>query len=158
MKIFGVFDADFILTLPFLTGWLWAVGGTGQKVFRKFGVPIALTLYAWGYGVTGWPLIVFLAGILVVISFGPGYGDRYVKLLKGFYWPYIFTLGAAYNLCQFGIVLHSHDLSSYLIAGAIGSVVFGGGMLLSKKAGLPWKIAEGLTGACAALPLVLSLQ
>ena len=145
-KIFGLFDADFILALPFLTAFLWSAGGSGLKALRKYGVPLAIVGSALGYGMPWKSALIALIGMLPVISFGPGYGDKYEQKLKGIYWPYVFALGAAYSLCQIGIVLHYGGYQFYFMAACISSGTFGGSMFLSKKLGLPWKVAESLTG------------
>lgn len=153
MKIFGVFEADWIWTLPALTAWLWASGGSGMRPLRRIGVPIALTLYAYGYGMNFIAFLLYFASTFGVIAFS-GYGDDYVKTLKAFYWPYIFLLGAAYSGCQFMLVVTYGHLPLFGWLVLTNSLLFWGSLFASKKLGLPWKCAEmvcgfsvGLTGA-----------
>ena len=146
MKIFGIFDVDVIYTLPILISLLWAWGGSGVRHFRKYGVPLAVTAFAYGYGQQGWGLTVTAIGLLAVIGFGPGYGDYYVKVLKIWYWPYIFLLGLLYGLFQFGLCLQFGRWEYLVIFSIIGSISFVSCLYTSKELGLHWKIAELITG------------
>ena len=158
MKIFGVFDADWILTLPALTAWLWSTGGSGFRPARRLGVPLALSLYAYGYGMTGWPLIVLLASTICLIGFGPGYGDDFEKKLKAFYWPYIFLLGAFYSLCQFPLVFHFGNFSLFWWMVLTNSFLFGGSLFASKKMGMEHKIGEMVSGLAVGLTAALIIK
>lgn len=145
-----MFDLDVIYTLIPIVSFLWALGGSGWLPARKFGVPIAISIYALGYGITWWKFIIALIGISF-FTWGPGYGDRYVRSLGILYWPYIFFLGFMYGFCQFGLSLHfGHWLVLVLFSG-VCSVLFGGTMLLSKAKLLPWKWAEIITGGSVGL-------
>lgn len=158
MKVFGIFDYDWILTLPLLTGWLWASGGSGVKSLRRFGVPLAISLYAIGYKIAPIPLIVLLISTLGLIAFGPGYGDDYVKKLGSLYWFYVYLLGFLYGACQFALCIHFGHWLAWFICSISCGVVFSGTMYLSKKYGLPWKVCESLTGATLGLTATLIIS
>lgn len=146
MKVLGVFEEDVILCLPFITASLWALGGSGKKAFRRFGVPLILCLFAYGYGLKSLNLAIYALLTFGLIGFGPGYGDDYFKRLKSLYWPYVFILGSLYGLCQIALVMRFGNFLSLLVISGVCGVVFGVGMLVSKSKFLPWKIAECLTG------------
>lgn len=142
MKIFGVFDVDVIYVLPAITSALWALGGSGPKPLRRFGVPFAISAFALGYG---YPLRFILSFIPMAI-FTLGYGDDYFKRLGVLYWPYITFLGLLYGLSQFGLCLHFGGWNVLLLFSLVSSVSFLLGMVLSKSKMIPWKIAELTTG------------
>lgn len=146
MKVFGLFDHDFILTLPWLTGFLWAAGGGGPKWMRRFGVPLAITAYAVAYGMTLFQTLYILPFSLLV-GFGPGYGDKYVKDFGSWYWPYIVLLGFLWGVSQFGLCFVFGGWARLIFGAGLCAFTFAWSMGLSKRAGLEWKIAEGLTGA-----------
>lgn len=129
---------------------LWMLGGGGVKPVRRYGVPLLITAYAVGYGM---PIVktLWLLPMLLLIGFGPGYGDPYVKRLGVLYWPYIALLGFLWGICQFGLSVHFGNYPLLFLGSAICSLVFAGTMAISKRKLMPWKVAEGLTGAAVGL-------
>lgn len=143
MKVLGLFDPDVIWTLIPLCGWLWSLGGSGYKPFRRFGVPAAIALYTYGFGCSFILLSIQIFSSLAVIGFGPGYGDDFEEKLRFFYWPYLFILGATYGLCNFALAIHFVDWGSLWIGAGTTCLIFVGTM---RKKWMPWKFAEILTG------------
>lgn len=160
MKHFFFFDHDVILCLPFITASLWALGGSGVRYIRRLGVPIVLCAFAYSYGLSGWKFALYSGLILGIIGSGIGYGDDFAKRLKTLYWPYVFLLGFLYGFCQFPVALRFGNIFLCVLLSGVCSLVFGFGMVISKKDFLPWKIAEALTGLSvgAVTAAILSIQ
>lgn len=108
-------------------------------------MPAVLCAFAYSYGLSGWQFALY-AGLTFGLIFFSGYGDDYYKFLKALYWPYVFLLGFLYGFCQFPLALRFGSLVVLLLLSGVCSLIFGLGMVASKRFGLPWKIAEGLTG------------
>lgn len=157
MKIFGLFDHDIIQTLPWLTGFLWAAGGGGQKWMRRFGVPISITACAMAYGMTAVQTL-WLLPFSILMAKGPGYGDDWKKRLGDLYWPYVFFLGTVWGLSQFGLCFVFGRWGRLLFGSLVSGAVFGSTMAISKRTGFWWKVCEGLTGSAVGLAAVLIIH
>lgn len=159
MKIYGIFEPDWVWTLPMLTAWLWGSGGSGLLLLRRFGAPLAISLYAYGYGVTNIDLLILIVFMLAVITVGPGYGDKFEKSFGVFYWPYIFVLGFLYGFCQLGISLHTGRYLVLFLSSGLCSFTFGFTMYGSKNFDFPrWKWAEMITGGVIGLTGALLMR
>jgi len=160
VKHFFFFDHDVILCLPFITAALWGLGGSGLKLLRKLGVPAVLCAFAYSYGLSGWQFALYAGLTFGLIGFGPGYGDDFARRLKTLYWPYVFLLGFLYGFCQFPLALRFGSLVVLLQLSGVCSLVFGFGMVASKRFGFYWKIAECLTGLSigAVASAILTIQ
>ena len=154
--IFGIFEIDVIYTLPVLTAFLFALGGSGALSIRRIGVPLAVSLYAWGYGASFISLLIYFIHQFLIL--GLGYGDEAERKLGKLYWPYIFILGTLYGLCQFGLALHFGGWVSFLVWSLSGGLVFLAGLYSSKKFGLPHKAFEIITGGSLGLTAALIIH
>ena len=159
MKFFGVFDADVIWTLVPICSALWSLGGSGLKLLRRIGVPVAIAFYAIGYGVPVFVIETYFIIAIAIITFGPGYGDDFEDLLGVFYWPYLAILGALYGASNAGLALHGHDWLSLGIGSGATSILFVGTMRASKSwTWFEWKWAEMIVGGSVGLTAAMVIK
>lgn len=152
-------EQDWIWTLPALTSWFWATGGSGFLPARRYGVPLAVSLYALHAGASFIAIMLYFASSLPVITFGPGYGDKFEKYLGVFYWPYLVLLGGLYGASNAGLLLHSMDWGSLVCGSILTSLVFVGSMRASKSwKWITWKWCEMATGFCVGLTATLIMR
>ena len=157
------FDSDAIYTLPFLTGFLWALGGGGALWVRRLGVPVAIAAFSIYFKQT--PL--WLAAVQAIITHGATrlpYGNKVKEALQYFHYPYLYFIGAIYGLSQFVFAIYFRDFDGYCAGVVIASVVFGSLTWASQKINFPknwhwtWKAVEAAIGFCVGLQAVLILS
>lgn len=138
--------ADWIFTLPFLAGLLWAVGGReGGRYFRRIGVGLAVSTYSYIY--TG-NYVSFICIFTFWIATSIGYG----KLIAKRNWLVLFIIGIFYGLASAPVSAITGSPLLW-VQGLVAATVFTGLTYWSNtwKYRLHWALAEGFTGIGATI-------
>jgi len=140
---------DIVLSLPFLTGFLFAFGGGAPigiikqpKFFRRYGIPTVITLFSMiNYGYRFPETFLITPFYVAVLSMGYG------KEIEGKRWLLLALLGAMYGGAGLPVFVIANKATFCGIAAIICGLTF---PLLcwlsSEKRIITWKIAEGITG------------
>lgn len=153
MKIFGLFDPDWVWTLAPLIAWTWSTGGSGVKPVRRLGSAGAVSVYAYGFGVSLG--LCALAFMLIVVVSSLGYGKKYKEKLKTFYWLFLSFMGFLYGVMLFPLAIESGRWIILLIGSLEFGLLFPVLTFFSQELNIPnWKWVEitiglsiGLTAA-----------
>lgn len=142
MKYLWVFDPDSVAVVPFITAPLFALGGGGQKLLRRFALPLFVFLSAWSMDKNVW--LSLLAGLGLIIPLSKGYGDSMKEhLTEAYYYPFLYVLGFFFGLALMPLASKLWHVFLCLIP----AVTFGGLSFSSQKADFPrWKWVEAWTG------------
>lgn len=146
MKFLWIFDQDAVWTLIPAVSALWALGGSGPKLFRRAGAPALVGLAALSCGFEMIPSV--LSGVLLFAAAFLPYGDDVKEKTDSFHPLWLFFVGAAWAFCVFPIALVTHKYSQ-LPGGCLATgLIFSIGTLCSQKFNFPkWKFVEIVSGA-----------
>ena len=125
------------IVLPPLGWFLWTLGGTFRKSFRRFGYPLVLAGVLAAAGIVWWRWS--LLAICTVLVAHLGYGDRHG-------WPmrWLVGLGLGGSLAPLAV---GSPIMSLLSLSVLCLLAFIGTFWLSRRfQSFTWKLAEGLTG------------
>ena len=81
---------------------LFAIGGTSgfNKAFRRYGIPLATTLYLVFVGVVGWKVCIVAVGLCAVLHFGYGENSKPIKRVFVFLSYYIPSIILGFTIWQ----------------------------------------------------------
>lgn len=154
MKVLWFLDQDAIWTLIPVSSALWAMGGSGVKLIRRIGVPIAVLLYTLSIGINLW-ISISTAFLLFIASILP-YGDKIKERSGNFYSLWLLFVGACYGLALLPLGIYSKHYLIFSLGCLGSSLSFSLLTLLSQKTGFPrWKFVEMITGALIGLIVCL---
>ena len=137
-------EPDGVWTLIPLISFLWSMGGSGPRHFRRYGFPLAVMIAGFYYQLPIW--IILIQGVVAHGITRLPYGDKSKSKLGRAYFAYIFFLGFVYGASSMPLGIYLDHPSRVVYSAILCMVVFGGATLWSQKAGLIWKAAEILTG------------
>ena len=149
-------EYDAVWTLPAFTAALWALGGSGFLALRRLGVPLVIAVYSLYFGQIPIWLAALQAAALFIVSTA-GYGVDIKEVLRFFYLPFLFFVGALYGASQLPLALFFCDRASYFVGIALCALVFGALSVVSQKYNFPWKWVEMAIGFSIGLQTVLIL-
>jgi hypothetical protein len=152
-----VIDKDGVWTLIPLASFLWALGGSGPRYIRRYGLPVAVIAYGVLFKAPLW--LALIEGVAAHLITRLGYGDKAHDRLKAFYAPYLFALGAVYGVSSIGFGIYYNNVRNVLIASLLCSLVFAITLISSRKINFPpHKFHEILTGLAIGLVYCLSIN
>jgi len=128
-------ELPYIILLP-LTSLLWMLGGWKWKGWRRFVLPLCLSVFCLYWGVKLYPSLA--VGIICMLSTSLPYGENSTWAMR------IITA------ITFGIIGIPLGVTPLML---VPPVVFLIGWLASNKLGLAWKLAEGIQGLAVAIPI-----
>lgn len=148
MRFLWVFEPDAVWTLIPAVSLLWALGGSGIKACRRFGVPILVCAAALSLGVKWWLVLINAGSMFALMSLPYGSGIR-GKLGLPLYWVWLYMVGALYAAAMLPLAFHVGHWLAYGLGAAASGVVFGTLTLTSQTMDWPrWKWVEMALGAC----------
>lgn len=154
VKFLWLFEPDTAVVIPFISAALFAFGGGGHKIIRRFGLPIFLFLSSWSMGGNLW--LSLLAGAGMIAPLSKGYGDELKEDVgEGYYYPILYLIGLFYGLSLLPLAWRFWHLFLPLIP----AITFGGLAFSSQKADFPrWKWVEAWTGFSIGFVLLAVIQ
>ena len=137
---------DWIWTLPFLCGFLWAAGGRPKgRYFRRIGVGLVISLYSYAYTGTA-SVFTCVATYWIVTAIGYG------KYIAKRFWLGVFVIGIFYGCASAPVAIIYR--SPFIIAQALVAAGTFTGLTYWSNTGtrrLHWALVEGFTGIGATI-------
>lgn len=160
MKFLWIFDYDAYYVLPLITAALGALGGSGVKLLRKFGVPLIISAAAYSVGMPLWMAAVN-AGVMLGIMTIP-YGEDIREewhMSDPVYFAWVHLVGAIYAASMIMLAVWAGQWMAYLFGSLICGIVFGTLTVGSQVIKFPpWKIVEIVYWAALGIHAVLQIK
>lgn len=148
MKFLWIFDPDAVLTLLPICALLWALGGSGVKWLRGWGIPVVVSLAAVSFGAPWW--LGFLNFGVMNLTLRIPYGDDIHAVIgeaDGLWSAYLFFAGLMYGASLGTLCIHFGNWQTVPYGAGLCGFAFSGVTILSQKyKRLVWKVCEMLTG------------
>lgn len=129
-----------------LVSFLWAAGGSGNKIFRRL-VPFTISLAALSLFAPWWLCLLNLVSMLAFMSIP--YGSNLQKRVPSWaYFPSLYIIGSLYAASMLPLCFFHHEWTAYGIGVIATGIIFGAMTYGSQKFDFPvWKFVEIALGA-----------
>ena len=158
MKFLWIFEPDAVWCLVPAVSLLWALGGSGLRFLRKYGVPALVCVSALSLGVK--LHLIALCGVSIFALHSIPYGEDIKKKLGlPLYWFWLYFVGAIYAGAFLPLAFHVKHFLQYGLGILIAGVLFGALTYTSQNLNFPkWKWVEIAIGAVLGLQSAWLLQ
>lgn len=145
MNFLWIFDPDGIYTLPLWTALLWALGGSGVLMLRRFGVALIVGLAAASHGIPWW--VCAFTSIFLYLTSTFSYGEKDKEEYGDMYFLYVYMVGFCYGASLLFLAIHGSNYILIWLAPIVIGAFFSGLMYLSQRFDFPkHKYVEMLVG------------
>lgn len=146
MKYLWAFEIDAVWVLVPACSVLFALGGSGLKEIRRFGIPtlIGSSAISLGHNI----FICLFSSLILMATLIAGYGDGKRREFGDYYYAFLFFLGCLYGLALFP---YRYDWQGIFLSVFIGAIFSSATLLSNTFRWFEWKLVEMAVGASIGL-------